>query len=390
MTSHRIAFYMPDFAGGGVERNIVILSNELMRRNIPCMVVVDDTRGPVRELLHENVEVVELSNRMPILSRVLDLRRTLRQWNATAVFARNGRSPFTAVMANLIGHKWKTILSIHNTMASLRDDNGTAGPERGIALWLRNIPIIGLPLKKRKLWFFMPILGRLAHHTFAVSRPVEQELLEIGIPKRKCSTIYNPIDFQWIKNINADSKESHSDHVSIPEDKPYILSVGRLVPQKAYNNLIKAFALIANDTNANLVIAGEGPEEQDLKDQVKKYDLTERVLFPGFLTNPFPLYENAKMFALASHREGFPTVLMEALAFGLPIVANNGLGGAKDTLDHGKYGNLILDGDIHAFAKAMLEALAREQSKEEKDALVARANEFDVSIIVDQYLALLD
>lgn len=390
MTSHRIAFYMPSLSGGGVEKSIVLLTNELVGRNIPCMVIVNDSSGPNRELLHSDVEVVVLKRVVPIVSRVLRLRKVLLRWRATAIFAQNGFSPLFAVAAHPTGRKWKTVLSMHNPMVNASQFEEITGLKRIITRLLRHMPIFELLFTARKIWFLMPVLGRLAHHTFGVSHDIERQLLERGVPAKKCSTINNPVDLRWIEKVNAEDGSSSHQHPEIPTDRPYILSVGRLVPQKAYPNLIKAFALIADKIDANLVILGEGPQEELLRERVRRSGLTGRVYFLGYLKNPFPLYEKARMFALSSHYEGFGLVLTEALAFGLPIVANNGPGGPKEVLDHGKYGRLISDGDIHAFAEAMLETFSEKQTDEEKASLIARAKEFSVERIADQYLALLE
>lgn len=365
---HRIAFYIPTLREGGIERNVVMLANEIARRDIPCMVVLHDASGPNRDLLSDKVEVAVMPKQKPLpLSPLLafPLRKILADWQASVVFARDGYCSLVADVAQYLRRGVRAINSFHNP----RMPNA----------W-RN---------ERKRWLMMPLLGRMAYHTIAVSREIERDLIQHGVPAGKCSTINNPVDLPWIETARTQPSSLPLVNGETGVRKPYILTIGRLAPQKGYPNLIDAFAMIADEIDMDLIIVGEGPDFESLYEQVKQRGMVNRVIFPGYVKNPFPLYENAAMFVSSSHFEGFPTVLIEALAFGLPIIANNGAGGSKEVLDGGKYGTLVPDGDVGALANAMKMVHARKQTDEEKSAIIARACEFSVERIVDQYLALL-
>jgi len=102
-----------------------------------------------------------------------------------------------------------------------------------------------------------------------------------------------------------------------------VLGVGRLVPQKGFDVLLKAFALARRSQPMRLVIAGDGPRENREQLQALANDLGigEDVWLAGFIANPLPLFRQAKLFVLSSRWEGMSNVLLEALASGCPVVA---------------------------------------------------------------------
>ena len=106
--------------------------------------------------------------------------------------------------------------------------------------------------------------------------------------------------------------------------KPFILAAGRLVPQKGFDVLIRAFALAAPECMPlRLAIAGDGPAAQALRDLVAELRLENRVLFLGNVRELQTLMSQAEGFILSSRYEGFPNVLLEALAAGLPVIATD-------------------------------------------------------------------
>lgn len=126
-----------------------------------------------------------------------------------------------------------------------------------------------------------------------------------------------------------------------------LLSVGRLAPQKNYAVLLDAFASIATRLhNWELTVIGEGPERASLEARVASDPvLAGRVHFPGVTKDVNAAYRAAHLFCLPSLWEGFPNVLGEALAHGLPAVGFDGCAGVKDLIEDGVTGYLAPGND---------------------------------------------
>lgn len=139
----------------------------------------------------------------------------------------------------------------------------------------------------------------------------------------------------------------------IPLDKPLLLYVGRVAHEKNIGFLISVLAHLRGDGfDAMLLIAGEGPALRSLKRQVAEHGLVEQVRFVGYLQRGAPLhdcYRAANVFVFASRTETQGLVLLEAMALGVPVVAQAYLGTA-DVLKEGE-GCLVAPDDATAFAQ---------------------------------------
>lgn len=181
------------------------------------------------------------------------------------------------------------------------------------------------------------VLGKVyrkASHISCVSTSVQNSVQCIyRVSESQLSTQYNPIDLVRVrKGIEAFS-EAHS-------NPNYILAVGRLVPIKRFDLLIRVFAEIRKTRNIKLVILGEGPERENLSRMVIEYGLEEQVIFRGFVCNPWGYMSQAKMLVLTSKLEGFGNVIGESMAAGCPVVATR-CGGPEDIIQNNRNGILV-------------------------------------------------
>ena len=132
-----------------------------------------------------------------------------------------------------------------------------------------------------------------------------------------------------------------------------VLGVGRLVPQKGFDRLLEAFALIRDRyADWGVVILGEGPERERLSAQAVRLGVADRVALPGVIANPLGRY-TADIFCLSSRYEGFPMALCEAMAAGLPPVAFDCLTGPAELIENGQSGVLVPEGDVGAMAQGL-------------------------------------
>ncbi len=163
------------------------------------------------------------------------------------------------------------------------------------------------------------------------------------------------------------------------------VGVGRLVSQKNFALLIRAFAdqAAAGDT---LTIAGDGPDRAQLERLAQELGVGDRVLFPGHLTSTDALLSEADVFVLSSDYEGLPAVLIEAMAAGLPIVATDCSAAITYLLDGGRQGLLVRVGDRAGLADALrgIRSFAFEPERSRETAA-----HFTVENAADAYLAIM-
>jgi glycosyltransferase involved in cell wall biosynthesis len=171
--------------------------------------------------------------------------------------------------------------------------------------------------------------------------------------------IYNPVP---LEQISADALHALPASMEQCFALPTFVAVGRLAPEKQFDKLIYAFhSLRQQGHDVHLCIVGEGKERANLEHLRQKLALEHCVFLTGF-QNPAPFMARARACVLSSRFEGLPTVLIEALSLGCPIISTDCPSGPNEILAGGQYGTLVpLDSpDLNkALAKAMLEILIK-------------------------------
>ncbi len=176
----------------------------------------------------------------------------------------------------------------------------------------------------------------------------------LGIPPGRITVLANPT----VSDDLQDQAEQPVEHPWFaPGAPPVLIGVGRLARQKDFPTLIRAFARVRQERHCRLMILGEGKERGDLLKLAAEMGVREDMELPGFIANPFRYMGRAAVFVLSSAWEGSPNVLIQALALGVPAVATDCPGGAKEILDDGRYGPLVPVGDPEALAKSIAEVL---------------------------------
>ncbi len=171
-------------------------------------------------------------------------------------------------------------------------------------------------------------------------------------------------------------------HWFAPGQPPVVLGIGRLTKQKEFVTLLRSFAQVRTHCAARLMVLGEGEDRLSLEALINDLGLSECVALPGFVKNPYPYLRAASVFALSSAWEGLPTVLIEALALGTPIVSTNCPSGPSEILNGGQHGALIPVGDSEAMADAIYKALTSGRSERNAEAW----RKFTVPVATAAYL----
>ena len=215
----------------------------------------------------------------------------------------------------------------------------------------------------------------LATRVLAISRAIERELLDLGVPQRKLLVMPLPIADREAAGIGR--SEARIDLECDTADLVFS-TIGRAVPVKGWDILLNAFRIVLDELpHARLLLAGStgaGDERacfESLGRQVALLKLAGRVRFLGHVTDIEPLLAASDAFVLPSRSEGYSLALLEALAAGLPVVSTR-VGIAPDVVSDGRNGFLVEREDAADLARRMI-AIARDpRSRERRDAAPAR------------------
>lgn len=231
-----------------------------------------------------------------------------------------------------------------------------------------------------------------ATKVIAVSQGIADELRdEFAVPAEKLVAIANPLDLDAVR---ARARLAPSFEVGAP----FVLSAGRLVPNKNFALLVRAFAASAlpDKLGAKLVILGDGPEREALLSLAQERGIGERLVLPGFERNPHALMARALVFALPSNAEGFPNSLVEAMASGAPVISTNCATGPSEILaetaienvcelSFAAHGVLTPPNDVEAMTKALDAMLDEHVRADYARRALARAEAYGAGIAKDAY-----
>ncbi|SFM59416.1 Glycosyltransferase involved in cell wall bisynthesis [Ectothiorhodospira mobilis] len=170
------------------------------------------------------------------------------------------------------------------------------------------------------------------------------------------------------------------------QKRPLLLAAGRLVAVKDYPTLLRALALLRNDVPARLVILGKGSRLKRLKALAKHLGILGSVDFLGYTPNPYAFFQRSDCFVHSSVREGFPSVLVEAMAFGTPVVSTDCHSGPREILKNGQLGRLVPPRSPKQFAEAIRCTLEQPIAPE---LLRARALEYSDRVSAQAYAEIL-
>ncbi len=150
--------------------------------------------------------------------------------------------------------------------------------------------------------------------------------------RSKIKTIPNIVDIDKVSQLKDQAIDPRT--MSFIEDKHCIISVGRFAAAKGFDNLIKSFSILSkNDNDARLIIIGDGELRGNIERLISNLNLKDKVLLTGFQDNPFKYISKADVFVLSSLYEGFPNVLVEAMACSTPVIATDCPSGPAEILD---------------------------------------------------------
>jgi glycosyltransferase involved in cell wall biosynthesis len=359
-----IAILLNSLGSGGAERAMVNLAGALHARGEPVTLVVVRGHGPLRELVAPGVVVVDLWAR-----RVVAALPALTGWIRTArprvLLSACANSNVVAVAAaRLAGVPTRTVVCEQTTLSRVARDT------------------------RRLRHRLVPPAARVAYPradaVVAVSEGVATDLeVALGVPRERVRVIPNPLT----PGLASMAAEAPGHPWLVDGGPPVLLSVARLTSAKDLPNLLEAFARLRASRPARLLVLGEGEERPRLEALVRRLGHERDVDLAGHVDNPYPAMAAAAALVLSSRREGLPTVLVEALALGTPVVATDCQSGPREILQGGRLGRLVPPRDPAALAAAMESVLDGGYGEPVPAGALER---YSVDAVADRYLHVLD
>ncbi|MFV2073891.1 MAG: glycosyltransferase [Thermoanaerobaculales bacterium] len=211
-------------------------------------------------------------------------------------------------------------------------------------------------------------------HLITVSRGLQREIETSGrIRPAAIRTIHNPVEIDAIRRL------ARQEISGIP-DCEYLIHVGRVARQKRHDLLFQALRQVPE--RYKLVLLAN--KDEKLRRMAADCGVGSRVIIPGFQQNPYPWIGRARLMVLSSDFEGFPLVMLEALACGTPVVATDCPHGPNELLTGDLARWLVPPGDPTALAAKINEALATDIDVSDAEVL----GKVDADHVAEQYLAL--
>ncbi|MDY0872573.1 glycosyltransferase [Dongia rigui] len=298
----RVAFIINSLAGGGAERVMCTLlrASEEERRDVDITLILLD-QEPAAYTVPDWVRIEQLDCRHSFARSLGQLFTALRRLRPDVVLSFLTRANIAAALAcRALG-----IAAVISERVNTSSHLGTGGGAMVARLLVR-------------------LCYPLARKIIAVSPGVADDLADaFGIARAKLMVIANPVDLDGIRRQGDEAP-------AVVPGVPYIMAMGRLVPNKNFAMLIEAYAQA--EMSEQLFIFGEGGERENLQGLIGKLGLEGRVHLPGFCANPYAILKHAALFVLPSNAEGFPNSLLEAMSLRVPVVSTNCLSGPAEVL----------------------------------------------------------
>lgn len=314
-------FFTPSLNVGGLELISMTYAKALSSKYAVTYVVCHD-KGTFTKEIDNNINLINLHTDR-LRNSVCKLAKVIIDVNPSYIVTANDTTMIAVLSKWVARHSVKIITFQHSYITD--EESNT----------LRSKFII-------KFFF------RFCYRIIAVSQGIREMLVNVlGVDSRKVTLILNPID---VSRILKFSKEQ----VVVPDK--YIVFVGRLSPVKNLCFLLNAYKFCLQlESQLKLVIVGDGVEKEKLLALSNSLGISDKVLFLGEQSNPYPIIKKSSVVVLSSYSEALPTVLIEALVLGKTIVSTP-TKGAKEILNN-NLGYIVNSfDDVMEFAKMIVYA----------------------------------
>jgi glycosyltransferase involved in cell wall biosynthesis len=330
-----LAIYSGARNGNSTAKIAARLANAFVARGIATDLLVTHSRNPIHETLEPGVRVIEMGQ-MTALTSVLRMALYLRRERPAAVLTHRIReNVLVHRAARIAGNRTPVFVTVHGPMEIKLKHLRQAKQKKRRAEFLRYYPRSSgiIAISEETAADLRQLLGAGVRLT-VIPNPIVTDALDMLASE--------PLTHPWFRD---------------GADIPVVVFAGRFEREKDVPTLLEAFALLCRKRDARLVLIGDGSLRPDIDALRRTLGLEARVDMPGWAANPYPYLKQADLVVLSSVWDALPTVLIEALALGTPVVSTDCSAGTREILDEGRFGELVPPRDPDALAQAMGRAL---------------------------------
>lgn len=317
--------YLLNHAGkAGTESYVYSLIEKLNSKKISAFFAYNEYGLLVEKLKKLNIPTFQIKMRNPYdLIAVKKISNLCQELQIDVIHTHYLRENYLALLSKLLNPKVQVVYTSHFIMK-----NG---------FWLQ--------ISNR-------ILSKLQSKVIAVCNPGKNMLISNGVSGKKIDVIFNGVD---LKKFNGQFNSSVRKKYNINEDDFVFLCASRFAHDKGHDFLIKSIPILKEKTQSKfkLLLAGDGPLLQSIKELVNSLKLEDTVIFTGFTNNINELFYTSNVYINSSEHEALSFLIIEALASGLPLIATNMAGNIDIVNDSTKCGLLVEYNNPSSLANAM-------------------------------------
>jgi len=316
----KIVFFTWDLGRGGAETVTFNLSNYLSEQGNDVHILTINNKDELSERLNKEVRYTTFDKKR-IFSSLIPLIGFIRTENIDCFISNTWPVTIVSVIASFFcsGFRQKLFLVEH---CNLHEEFKHKG--KLFMLLLR---------------FSITFLHNQAYKVITVSNGVREDLISKGLKREKTKVIYDPAYPTLTENKG---NYEHGKKKWFRKDGLKISSIGHLHKQKNHPNLVRAIEILKNNKkiNCQAIIAGEGPERNNIEVLINQKQLTNEISLVGAISNPISLIEESDLLVLSSQFEGFGMVIVEALSVGKTVVSTDCPSGPSEIIGNDEFGYL--------------------------------------------------
>ena len=360
----KILFVIPSLFGGGAERVFTHLINNLDRERYEPLLALGTLRGAFLEKLNADVKIYEIKAERA-RKAVPALVKLVWSLRPQVVFSTLGMNFATTFAKPLFPPKTRVVVREGSSPTAFLADVARQSPAR--AYFYRKV--------YRYVYNFADVV--ICQSDF-MKRDYNENL---RVPAQKLHRIYNPVNIAEIDSLTQQKTRLYKGA------GPHLVTVGRLAYEKAYDNLLRAFAIVHGKIpSATLTFVGEGDDKNDLEKLTLELQLdSDSIRFIGFQSNPYPYLKQADLFVSSSRYEGFSNVMVEALACGTPVIATDCPSANREVLIEGVNGWFAGNENVASLAETINRAIIERKNMNFQAIRQSCQSRFAIEQILPQY-----